>query len=151
MSYLIHARVSPRLLEKVDRRFTNRIDDLFIELFQNARRAGATHINITTRELDPTDATDGLKTEITIEDNGSGIADFSPLLGLGESEWDGNVAEREDAAGEGFFSLVHSGVEVTSLNHRAIFTKENFLGRFPVEVLDMEVSYPGTRLVLPSA
>jgi hypothetical protein len=150
MSTLIHASVSPNILAKIDRRFTNRIDDLFVELFQNARRAGATHITVTAREVEPI-SPDFFRTEITVADNGSGIEDFSTLLRLGDSGWDRKVSEREDAAGEGFFSLVHSGVEVTSLKHQATFTKDSFMGHFPVEVIDMETSYPGTRLVFRRA
>jgi len=150
MPTLIHASVSPKILAKIDRRFTNRLDDLFVELFQNARRAGATHITVTTREVEPI-GPDFFHTEITVADNGSGIEDFSALLRLGDSGWDSKVAEREDAAGEGFFSLVHSGVEVTSLKQQATFTKGSFMGHFPVEVKDTEESFAGTRLVFRRA
>lgn len=146
MSTFICASVSPKMLAKIDRRFTNRLDDLFVELFQNARRAGATQISVTTREVERV-GPDFFQTEITVVDNGSGIEDFSTLLRLGDSGWDSNVSAREDAAGEGFFSLVHSGVEVTSLTHKATFTKDSFLGNVPVEVKDIAEPFAGTRLV----
>lgn len=153
MPTILHASVSPTILTKVDRLFTNRLDDLFIELFQNARRAAATRIDVTTRLLPAIEGEVSSKPhiEITVTDNGTGIADFSTLLCLGNSNWDADVSEREDAAGMGFFSLVHSGVDITSLWQHATFTKESFLGRADVEVTDLEVPVEGTRLLFRRA
>ncbi len=44
----IQAAVSSKILSKVDRLFSNTLSDIFIELLQNARRAGATLVQITT-------------------------------------------------------------------------------------------------------
>ena len=79
----IEAKVSARILSKADRLFTNRLSQIFVELLQNARRAGASLVTVTTSPS-PTDST----SLITFTDNGSGIEDFNKLLHLGESGWD---------------------------------------------------------------
>lgn len=53
------------------------------ELLQNARRAGATRINIYTDRSDPN--------YFRIDDNGSGVSDFQSLLTLGGSGWEPEV------------------------------------------------------------
>ena len=71
------------------------------ELMQNARRAGATRINI----VENGDV-------LTISDNGSGISDFQKLLTLAESGWDAQTVESEGAYGMGFFSALFSAKKV---------------------------------------
>ena len=44
----IQAHVSARILSKAGRLFTNRTSQILIELLQNARRAGASQITVTT-------------------------------------------------------------------------------------------------------
>ena len=68
----IQACVNARLLAEAQRLFTGTLDGRIIELLQNARRAGATQVEITNE--------DGT---VTVRDNGRGIADFSKLLDLG--------------------------------------------------------------------
>ena len=86
----IQAHVSARILSKAGRLFTNHTSQVLIELLQNARRAGASLVTVTTSP-EPTQAT----TLITFTDNGSGIDDFNKLLHLGASGWDESV-ERAD-------------------------------------------------------
>jgi hypothetical protein len=90
----IQATVNPRLLQKASRLFTGTIEGRIIEVLQNARRAGATEVQITN--------TDGL---ITVRDNGRGIEEFKKLLDLGSSGWDDAIEFSEDPAGVGLFSL----------------------------------------------
>ena len=78
---VIRAAVSSKILNKVDRFFSNRLSGIFIELVQNARRAGASEIAVSTE-------TTSEGTRIVFEDNGAGIDDFSKLLHLGDSNWD---------------------------------------------------------------
>ncbi len=73
----IQAKANPKLLSKASRLFTGTLDGRIIEILQNARRAGATEVEITNK--------DGF---VTVQDNGSGIEDFSTLLDLGNSDWD---------------------------------------------------------------
>ena len=78
----IQAKVSTRLLTKANRLFTGSISGRIIEILQNARRAGATQVNIVNE--------DGC---VTVQDNGNGIEDFSMLLDLGNSDWDETMEE----------------------------------------------------------
>jgi len=49
----IQAHVSARILNKADRLFTNRLSQVFAELLQNARRAGASLVSVTTNPEPP--------------------------------------------------------------------------------------------------
>ncbi len=94
MQQYICAKVSKRLLSKADRLFTGTLDGRMIEILQNARRAGATEVHIIN--------SDG---QVTVRDNGQGIADFATLLDLGKSGWDESMESVEDPAGVGVFCL----------------------------------------------
>ena len=138
--YTIQAAVGQRFLSKSDRLFSNRLSDIFIETLQNARRAGATSVSVTTSES-------GQGTRIVFTDNGEGIADFSVLLQLGDSNWDQMTSEKEDPAGMGFYALLHSGVTVKSRGQQAAIHKAGFLGLEPVEVVAAEGPENGTTLI----
>lgn len=140
-SQLIQAQVSASFINKADRLFSNNLADIFIELLQNARRAGASIISVETAD-DPDRGT-----EIIFADNGHGIDDFSFLLNLGDSDWNEAVERTEDPAGMGFFSLLHSGVKVQSNGKEATISKDAFLGKSPVLVTDTQSSDKGTRLI----
>ncbi len=90
----ITAHVNQRLLTKADRLFTGTLEGRIIEILQNARRAGATTVEITNRE--------GI---VTVRDNGQGIEDFAALLDLGGSGWEEALEASEDPAGVGLFCL----------------------------------------------
>ena len=47
----IRASVGPTLIEKSTRFFNASFEDIFAELFQNARRAGATSISVDLRDI----------------------------------------------------------------------------------------------------
>jgi len=94
----IRASVSPETIGKVTRLFNGSLSDILNELLQNARRAGASVVNVTT-----TPQKNGLR--ITLDDNGCGIDDPVRVLALGASRWDAAVANGEDPAGMGVFSL----------------------------------------------
>ncbi|MEA1972394.1 MAG: hypothetical protein U9N34_03745, partial [Candidatus Cloacimonadota bacterium] len=80
------------VLRRVSRMFDNSQESLFLEIFQNGRRAGATEIYV--KELE-----DG----IVIGNNGRPITDFQNLLTFGKSDWEEDV-DYEDPAGVGFFA-----------------------------------------------
>jgi hypothetical protein len=143
MSQTIQAKVSGRILHKADRLFNNSHNQVLVELLQNARRAGATLVTVTTKKI--TDRS----TEIAFTDNGSGIADYEQLLSLGESGWKKEVDQVEDPAGMGLFSLVHSGVIVRSRGREVAIPREAFLGEETVEVVDQKTADPevGTTLI----
>ena len=103
----LRARVSPHAISKVTRIFNGTLDDIFAELFQNARRAGATRVAVTAEHLDDACL-------ITVDDDGAGIADPIDLVSLGQSDWPGECRSREDPAGMGFFSLAGLDTVVSS-------------------------------------
>ena len=97
----IHARVDDNAIERVTRFFNARLGSILGELFQNARRAGATEIDVRTT-----------MTGIEVSDNGHGIAEPSVVLAFGRSEWDG--LDQEDPAGMGCYSLARHTATITS-------------------------------------
>ena len=138
---VIRAAVSSKILNKVNRFFSNRLTHIFVEIVQNARRAGATLISVVTE-------TTSKGTRIEFEDNGAGIDDFSKLLHLGDSNWDAETARSEDPAGMGFFSLIHTGVTVYSNSRRAEISTAAFLGTESVNIEPTAVGpVHGTRIV----
>jgi hypothetical protein len=137
---LIQAQISASFINKADRLFSNNLSDIFIELLQNARRAGASLITVETGEGPDRG------TNIIFSDNGHGIDDFSFLLNLGDSDWNEAVERSEDPAGMGFFSLLHSGVKVESNGKEATISKDAFLGKAPVVVTETQSSDVGTGL-----
>ncbi len=109
----IHSLVDPAAITKVTRLFNNTLSDCLIELVQNARRAGALLIELTTSDRDG-------QTWLTVTDNGGGIADPSVVLSLGRSDWDNTIADREDPAGMGVFSLAGRHVVIASRSRSAV-------------------------------
>ena len=90
----IRAAVCPSTITKVTRLFNGTLHDVAHELFQNARRAGATRIVVHSGEAmgQPT---------LTITDDGCGIDDPGSGLTLGQSRWTDAVKVAEDPAGMG--------------------------------------------------
>ncbi|MDT0576388.1 hypothetical protein RM533_09330 [Croceicoccus sp. F390] len=103
----IRASVSPETIGKVTRLFNGSLSDILNELLQNARRAGASVANVTAMHQE-----DGLR--ITIDDDGCGIDDPARVLALGASRWDSAVANGEDPAGMGVFSLAGKATVIES-------------------------------------
>ena len=131
----IQAKVSKKLLSKADRLFTGSLGGRMIEILQNARRAGATQVDITNK--------DGL---VTISDNGCGIEDFSKLLDLGDSDWDETMEMAEDPAGVGIFCLAPRELTICSGNRKVCITEKAWTGEL-VPILKSTEFVKGTRLV----
>lgn len=108
----IHTSVGQTLIGKVSRLFNNSVTDVLNELLQNARRAGATRVDIDSFDL-------AGQLTLVIRDNGSGIDDPAKLVTLGDSGWDQEIAHREDPAGMGVFSLASHRVEIRSFSKTA--------------------------------
>jgi len=132
---IIQAQVNPRLLSKADRLFTGTLEGRIIELLQNARRAGATIVRITNA--------DG---QVTIQDNGRGIEDFSVLLDLGRSGWDAAMDCAEDPAGVGIFCLAPREVAIRSGRKQAVIPDKGWTGE-PIPVRTVDDPTEGTELV----
>jgi hypothetical protein len=122
-------------LSKADRLFTGTLDGRIIEILQNARRAGATQVNIINK--------DGF---VTVRDNGSGIEDFSTLLDLGDSDWDEAMEKAEDPAGVGIFCLAPRQVTISSGDRKVCITENAWTGEL-VPILKGSDSIKGTMLV----
>jgi len=132
---IVQAKVSSRLLAKADRLFTGTQEGRMIEILQNARRAGASRVEIT-------NSPEGL---VTIHDNGHGIRDFSVLLNLGSSDWDPNIEEAEDPAGVGIFSLAPRDVVIESGSTKLVINQAIWTGT-PARLFEMHDPVPGTRI-----
>ncbi|MDE0679356.1 MAG: ATP-binding protein [Gammaproteobacteria bacterium] len=105
----IRARIHDSALKRVTRTFAATLADIFAETLQNARRAGATRVRVTL-----TGGEEAVPLEITVTDDGAGIADPTVLLSFGENGWNEKLVRREDAAGMGFLSLARRGCAVSS-------------------------------------
>ena len=82
--------INPKLLEKARNFFNASLTDVLNELLQNARRAGATRVDITY---------DSASRNLTVADDGSGIFRHGVAIDLGGSGWDGTMQASEDPAG----------------------------------------------------
>lgn len=106
----IRASVHEHALTNLHRMFGATAADAFRELFQNARRAGASHTDVMLHPY-PTDAT---KVWAVVRDDGCGIADPQALLSFGYSGWQAEDIRAEHPAGMGLASLARSGCHVES-------------------------------------
>ena len=138
----ISGRVNAAILDKADRLFPNDDASIWTELLQNARRAGATVLEISVEELTPASG----PCRIVVHDNGRGIENFQSLLTLGSSEWEVETQVREDPAGMGFFSLCRSEVQVHSGNRSVWITPNIFMGKGEAHVTHDSEFIAGTRL-----
>ncbi len=87
-----------RLIENLRFAFPNRYS-VVTELLQNARRAGATCVDLT---YEPS------AKRLVVRDDGCGIADFQALLTLGESGWSEAVQRTEHPFGLGFLQSLYA-------------------------------------------
>lgn len=110
----IRADVHPNLTARVARMNRAAPRDIFAELLQNARRAGASRVRVmlSQRPLPTSPAT--YVTDVQVADDGCGIDDPAVLLAYGRNGWHGTVTTSEDAAGMGLACLSARGCSVTS-------------------------------------
>ena len=90
----IRATIHQDAIQKVSRFFNATTAGCLQELLQNSRRSGATRVDITM-----------IEDTVTVTDNGRGVHDPQALLAFGLSNWDRDVARREDPAGMGIYAL----------------------------------------------
>ena len=119
MNRTIRARIHESAVKRVTRIYAATAAEILAEILQNSRRAGATRVRIAVAapagrpdEIAP--ATGDTPLTVTISDDGGGIADPAVLLSFGENGWDGELVQREDAAGFGFASLARRNCAVSS-------------------------------------
>ena len=105
---IIRASIHDSTLKRVTRMFAATLGDIFTELLQNARRAGAARVRVVVAGPDEGPLA------VTVTDDGTGIADARVLLVFGENGWDNALVASEDAAGMGMLSLARRGCTVAS-------------------------------------
>ena len=130
----IQAQVNPRLLTKANRLFTGSLSGRIIEILQNARRAGATEVEITNEAG-----------TVTVRDNGRGIGDFARLLDLGGSGWEESFEASEDPAGVGLFCLAPREVLIRSRGLMSCIAGDDWIGN-PVVIREDPEPIEGTLL-----
>jgi hypothetical protein len=111
------------------------------ELLQNARRAGASHIDINV---------EGHLARMTITDNGAGIKDFASLFTIGQSGWeDLAILDKERPFGIGFASAIFAAdhVDIKSGTQHVSFFTDDLLALKPV-IINECVPVRGTVVTL---
>lgn len=143
-----HACVADDAISKVSRLFNATLGDIFAELFQNARRAGATQISVS--QIDYPD----FGPAISLIDNGPGLGDPRNLFTLGQSAWESDIQADEDAAGMGFFSLAGRRVRIiaqrqgTSRSWMIDAEPESFGGTVPITCREGPSNHDGTTILI---
>lgn len=120
--------------------FSNRFT-LVSELLQNARRAGATLIEI---------HHDAAAQILRVQDDGCGLADFRKLLSLHESGWDAATCTEEQPFGVGFSKCLYavSRCIVASGHQRVDIDTEAALAKAMIDVEQTAEAVPGTLVEL---
>lgn len=109
--------------------FTDRFT-LISELLQNARRAGATQIEI---------RYDAASQILHVTDDGRGIDDFQKLLSFNESGWDASTCAEERPFGVGFSKCLYAASRciVASGRQWVDFDTSAALAKSPIEVVQV--------------
>lgn len=120
--------------------FSNRFT-LVSELLQNARRAGATLIEI---------HHDAPAQLLRVQDDGCGLGDFQKLLSLHESGWNAATCAEEQPFGVGFSKCLYAASRciVASGHQRVDIDTEAALARAMVDVEQTAEAVPGTQVEL---
>ena len=95
---IVNPTIDDRFINEVPRFFGGWLPTLR-EIFQNAFRAGATEVRVTS---------DATQTVLTITDNGRGCPEVEALMTIGRSDWD--ETRVVEAAGMGFISVLNGAL-----------------------------------------
>ena len=102
------------------------------ELLQNARRAGASKIELTI---------DWQAGQVDVVDDGAGISDLQKVLSIAESGWGPEIMETETPYGMGFLSCLFAASHVTIVSKAqriAFYTRDALdFSDIPVETLEL--------------
>ena len=142
----IRATIDPDAISRVASFFDFHIRDILNEVFQNSRRAAATHIEV--RQEDG---------RVTITDDGTGIQDPQTILSFGKSDWPHDPVGAEHPAGMGFYALARC--KTVSVSSRPVgkepwtvtLTPQHFTGKADATTHDLP-EYPqphGTTIQFP--
>jgi hypothetical protein len=95
---IVNPTIDDRFINEVPRFFGGWLPTLR-EIFQNAFRAGATEVRVTS---------DATQTVLTLTDNGRGCPEVEALMTIGRSDWD--ETRVIEAAGMGFISVLNGAL-----------------------------------------
>lgn len=120
--------------------FSNRFT-LVSELLQNARRAGATLIDI---------HHDATAQVLRVHDDGRGLTDFQKLLSLHESGWDAATCAEEQPFGVGFSKCLYAASRcIVASGHQCVdIDTEAALAKAMIDVEQLDEAVPGTQVEL---
>lgn len=144
----IRAEIHGDAISRVSAFFNASLPQTLDEILQNARRAGATKVDITT-------TAGGV---MTITDDGRGIENPDALLAFGLSDWDTDTDQREHPAGMGLYSLARR--EWTTITSRTpggepwtvTLHPEHFVGKAEATIREAPPETPnGTSVSFPHA
>lgn len=138
----IRGSLGEKVLRKSPELFNQGLPTVLAEVLQNARRAGASRVDIDLLGEEG-------KATLVVRDDGCGIADMAKLVTFGSSDWDERTDLVENAAGMGVFSLASRGVTVRSRGHRVALTREVFCGDADAVVLPDPAVERGTEIMFP--
>ena len=125
----ILASIHQDAINRVSEFFNATTRDILNELLQNARRSGATRVDITTQP-----------DSVTITDDGHGITDPRALLAFGQTTWESEAATNEHPAGMGLYALARrERVRIRSKAPGAPpwqvdLTPDHFVGNLPAPI-----------------
>ena len=153
----ITARLDDTMLERVTRMYKADAADAFAELLQNARRAGASHVEVDLTSNLPSskDGNPEARIQVTVTDDGSGIDDPQVILAYGRNGWTSETTTSEDAAGMGLLALAAIGCNITSWSKGAAkawqttLEPAHFQGQKPATIQTTKApsSTSGTRIM----
>lgn len=143
----IRAEIAERAIRQVTSFYDATIGSIFSEIYQNARRAGATQVRV---DIDRD------KQTVTVTDDGVGIASPEAVLSFGRSDWDRHGDEHP--AGMGLYSLSRRGAHISSRTRgacaawQAFLEPKHFRGDEAAVVESLEATGPtGTTITFPIA
>ena len=128
----IRASIHQDAINRVSEFFNATTGDIMKELLQNARRSGASSVDVTIEE-----------DRITVSDNGMGIRDPEAILAFGLSDWDQRTNQSEHPAGMGLYALARREkvqvISSTGDGHawRVNLTPDHFVGKLPAPIMKM--------------
>ena len=144
MTNQFYVTVDPSFISKSPYFFNSTIEDIFTELLQNSRRAGASQVHIETKE------DENGYWWVSVKDNGCGFFFNNDSIQLGGSKWDDEIKDRETPAGVGIFSLANRGCLIESNGLSAVLTKEHFTGVKAVTLTPSDYIIEGTVVTFPA-
>jgi hypothetical protein len=145
----IEVYVDDSIKTKASRFFDCSLTTILHELLQNSRRAGATRVSILHGPLKDCGPSSEAMCQITVVDNGSGIADPKYVLGFGAGEFTKKLSKEEDPAGAGTFSLSVCGANVRSKDWQMHVSPDAFAGKAKAKVEYEQEPIEGTVITFP--